>query len=219
MKNEMNFGDSAVCRKRKLSVLLACLVFAGFVLLPIQVNAGETMKVVRVGWYESPFNMKDRFDRRSGYAYEYQQKIAAYVGWSYEYVEGSWPVLLQKLVDGEIDLLSDVSFTPDRAEKILYSSLPMGAEEYYIFTVPDNTEILPEDPRTLDGKRIGVDKEFDREQKLISSQAQNQWEKVSVSSGIAEYDPKLDQSLKDLISRADQLMYENKRLKKENRQK
>ena len=37
-------------------------------------------KVVRVGWYESPFNFSDRFGRRSGYAYECQQKIAAYTG-------------------------------------------------------------------------------------------------------------------------------------------
>lgn len=60
-------------------------------------------KTVRVGWYESPFNMTDQFGRRSGYAYDYQQKIAAYTGWNYEYVEGSWPDLLQMLMDGEID--------------------------------------------------------------------------------------------------------------------
>ena len=66
-------------------------------------------KIVRVGWYESPFNMTDPNGGRSGYAYEYQQKIAAYTGWKYEYVTTSWPKLLQMLQDGEIDLLSDVS--------------------------------------------------------------------------------------------------------------
>ena len=46
-------------------------------------------KVVRVGWYESAFHRTDQFGRRSGYGYEYQQRIATYTGWKYEYVEGS----------------------------------------------------------------------------------------------------------------------------------
>ncbi len=46
-------------------------------------------KVVRVGWYESPFNYTDSFGRRAGYAYEYQQKVAAYTGWTYEYVNAT----------------------------------------------------------------------------------------------------------------------------------
>ena len=65
-------------------------------------HAQETGKTVRVGWYESPFNTADQFGRRSGYAYDYQQKIAAYTGWEYDYVEGSWAELTQKLKTGEI---------------------------------------------------------------------------------------------------------------------
>ena len=41
-------------------------------------------------------------------------KIAAYTGWNYEYVRGSWPDLLRMLEAGEIDLMSDVSYTPER---------------------------------------------------------------------------------------------------------
>ena len=41
-------------------------------------------KTVRVGWYESPFNIIDETGRRSGYAYEYQRKIAAYTGRQYD---------------------------------------------------------------------------------------------------------------------------------------
>lgn len=127
-------------------------------MLPMSACAQGAPKTVRVGWYESPFNMMDAHGRRSGYAYEYQQKIAAYTGWSYEYVDGSWPELYQMLVDGEIDLMSDVSYTPDRAKQMLFPNLEMGAEEYYIFVTPDNTEIRQDDPRTLNGKRIGVNK-------------------------------------------------------------
>ena len=35
------------------------------------------------------------------------------------------------LIKGDIDLMSDVSYTAERAEKMLFPELPMGAEEYY----------------------------------------------------------------------------------------
>ena len=111
---------------------------------------------VRIGWYETPFNVMDKAGRRSGYAYEYQQKLAAYSGWNFTYVKGSWSELMQKLFDGEIDMMSDVSYTEERAEKLLYPELPMGTEEYCIFIVPGNRDITSQDYSTLNGKRIGV---------------------------------------------------------------
>ena len=60
------------------------------------------------------------------------------------------------LIDGEIDLMSDVSYTEERAEMMLFSELPMGSEEYYLFIDRDNTEITPEDYSTLNGKKVGV---------------------------------------------------------------
>ena len=71
----------------------------------------RAQKLVRVGWYDSAFHRRDQFGRRSGYGYEYQQRIATYTGWKYEYVEGSWSTLLEKLIAGEIDILSDVSMS------------------------------------------------------------------------------------------------------------
>ena len=122
-------------------VILLSLVMAMFLMVSLTAHAQASRKTVRVGWYKSPFNTVDQFGRRSGYAYDYQQKIAAYTGWNYEYVEGSWSELLQMLINGEIDLMSDVSYTDERAESMLFSSLRMGAEEYYIFISPDNEDI------------------------------------------------------------------------------
>ncbi|MBQ6126635.1 MAG: EAL domain-containing protein, partial [Erysipelotrichaceae bacterium] len=124
-------------------------------------------KVVRVGWYESTFHRTDQFGRKSGYGYEYQQRVAVFTGWTYEYVEGSWSELFEMLVEGKIDLLSDVSYTPERAEKILYSALGMGSEDYHAFIAPDNTEIRPDDFSTFNGKRVGVNKNSIQEQLLI----------------------------------------------------
>ena len=143
-------------KKRKLAILLSLILAAVFAL---PVNAlGQKSGIIRVGWYESPFNSTDPLGRRSGYAYDYQQKIAAYSGWTYEYVEGSWSDLLQMLSDGKIDLMSDVSFTDERAQSMLFSSLPMGAEEYYLFVSPENNEINSEDYSTFNGKRVGANR-------------------------------------------------------------
>jgi len=143
-------------RSGRPAALLLCLLLAAAFLLPSFAAAETQAKVVRVGWYDTPFNYKDSFGRRTGYAYEYQRKIAAYTGWKYEYVEGNWSELLQMLIDGRIDLLSDVSYTPERAEKFLYSSIPMGTELYYLYVSPANTGISVHDYATLNGKKVGV---------------------------------------------------------------
>ena len=70
--------------KSILKIFTVCLIFATFSSFVQAEN-----KVVRVGWYDSPFNYTDSFGRRAGYAYDYQQKVAAYTGWTYEYVSGS----------------------------------------------------------------------------------------------------------------------------------
>lgn len=109
-------------------------------MLPFTVYAQENGKTVRVGWYESLLKQTDEFGRRSVYAYEYQQKIAPCTGWNYEYVEGSWSELLQMLIDGEIDLMSDLSnidecagFMPLRFVRI---RLKDGTEEVVENTIP-----------------------------------------------------------------------------------
>ena len=142
--------------KKVYAAVLLCLLMVSLFALPAVAQAQEG-KTVRVGWYESSFNTTDRFGRKSGYAYEYQQKIAAYTGWNYEYVVESWPKLLQMLMNGEIDLLSDVSYTAERSERMLFPSLAMGAEEYFVFVPSQNTAgIQGEDISSFNGKRIAV---------------------------------------------------------------
>ena len=133
---------------------MVCLLMMVCVLIPqtVLANAKE-QKTVRVGWHEAPYFITDQFGRKTGYSYEYQMKVAAYTGWTYEYVEGTWSELLQKLKDGEIDLMSDVSYMEERAPDMLFASLPMGTEAYYVFTAPDNTDISSEDFSSLNGKK------------------------------------------------------------------
>ncbi|MDD6051284.1 MAG: transporter substrate-binding domain-containing protein [Clostridiales bacterium] len=140
---------------RRCTVLLCILLLC---LMPRSALGAQERKVVRVGWFESVFNNTDEMGRRSGYAYEYQQKLSAYNSWEYEYVEGSWSELFEMLKSGEIDLLSDVSYTEERAAQMGFPSLPMGEEAYYAYISADNTDITPEDLSTLNGKRVGINR-------------------------------------------------------------
>ena len=199
--SEMCAFRSSFTYKRRMIVIVLSLVMAMILMVPLSAHAQESRKTVRVGWYESPFNTMDQFGRRSGYAYDYQQKIAAYTGWNYEYVEGSWPELLQMLITGEIDLMSDVSFTDERAETMLFSSLPMGAEEYYIFISPNNEEINRDDLSTFDGKKVGVNKES------VQAGFFREWAETNgVQAELIEMTEDLDESL-DMLNQGDIDMY------------
>ena len=136
-----------------LLAALACLL----ALLPLPAHAaGAASKVVRVGWYEDAYNITGKNGERSGYAYEYEQSVAAYTGWTYEYVKAGWSDLLQMMTSGEIDLMAGVSYTEDRAQDMLFSELPMGREIYYLYADLAHTDISASDLRTLNGKRIAL---------------------------------------------------------------
>lgn len=145
-------------RKERIISLAIFFMIAVTIIFPMKATAEEKeeQQVVRVGWYESPFNITGTNGERSGYGYEYQQAIAAYTGWEYEYVTGEWSELLQMLQEGKIDLLSDVSYNSDRANEMLFSAHDMGQEKYYIYASSSHPEISPADINSLNGKKIGI---------------------------------------------------------------
>ena len=55
---------------------------------------------------------------------------------------------------------------------------------------------------------------FSDTMKDISATANNEWEQVHISMGIAVYDEQNDHGVNDVMRRADELMYENKRTRK-----
>lgn len=126
-------------------------------LFPFSALAEETQsKPIRVGWYEDSYHITGKNGKRSGYGYEYEQSLASYTGWHYEYVKESWANLIEMLQNGDIDLMGGISYTDERAETMLFSDLPMGEEKYYLYADMDNTDISASDLSTLNGKRIVV---------------------------------------------------------------
>ncbi len=134
------------------------LVIITCVLLPIRLNAEEVSgKTVRVGYYENEVFEEGASEDavKTGYAYEYYQKMSEYTGWKYEYVYGGFSELYDMLLAGDIDLLAGLAKREDREGLVGYPSAPMGSEIYTLVKHEEESSITA-DPSTLTGKKIGV---------------------------------------------------------------
>ena len=154
-----NFGTSETMQTlmRKSVCAMLCLLLLLSAVLPVKA-AAETApaKVVRVGSFEDTFNYCNEKGARKGYGYELLQTLSGYTGWQFEYVTCDWSDCFEKLKNGEIDIMGDISYTEDRAEEMLFSDEPMGEEKYYLYADLSRADISASDFKTLNGKKIGV---------------------------------------------------------------
>ena len=113
-------------------------------------------KIIRVGSFEDTFNYADKNGVRRGYGYELMQALAGYTGWKFEYVKCDWSNCFDKIENGEIDIMGDISYTDERTQKMLFSDKPMGEERYILYADLSNIDIGTSDFKFMDGKRVGV---------------------------------------------------------------
>ena len=113
-------------------------------------------QIIRVGSFEDTFDYVDKNGVRRGYGYELLQALAGYTGWKFEYVKCDWSNCFDKLENGEIDIMGDISYTDERAQKMLFSDEPMGEEKYILYADLSNMDIGTSDFMFMDGKRVGV---------------------------------------------------------------
>ena len=116
----------------------------------------KEQKIIRVGSFEDTFNYIDKNGVRRGFGYEFMQALAGYTGWKFEYVKCDWSNCFDKLENGEIDIMGDISYTDERAQKMLFSDEPMGEEKYMLYADLSNRDSGTSDFKSLDGKRVGV---------------------------------------------------------------
>ena len=141
-------------------------------LLPASATAQQGQgKVVRVGLFEDTYHKVNVDGELYGYGYEYLQKIASYTGWTIEYVEADWYTCFDKLASGEIDILNGISYTDERSQEMLFSTLPMAEERYFLYGDSRDLKIDPADAHSVSGKTVGV------MEGAIPEDVLNAWEK------------------------------------------
>ena len=156
MKNSGTSETMRTLTRKSICAMLSLLLLLS-VVLPVKA-AAETapVKVVRVGSFEDTFNYINEKGARKGYGYELLATLSGYTGWQFEYVTCDWSDCFEKLENGEIDIMGDVSYTEERAEEMLFSNEPMGVEKYYLYANLSRADISASDFKTLNGKKIGV---------------------------------------------------------------
>ena len=192
-------------KKKRLCLSILALIMLLFV--PVSAYASEIKsdgkttqameeenKTVRVGYFPyANFQEGSYGEHKQGAGYEYLQKISYITGWKYEYVYGSFKECLDMLADGEIDLLGSVSYTPERAESIDYSTYAEGTERYWIYTREEHADLADGDLKQMNGCRIGAtDGSYQKElleKWLDSNQIQAE---VVICKGYDEMIEKLD---------------------------
>ena len=148
-------GKKIVCICMILSLILTCILCV----TPVTAKAAEEEtpeRVVRVGSFEDTFNYVNEKGARKGYGYELLETLSGYTGWKFEYVTCDWSNCFEKLINGEFDIMGDISYTEERAKQMLFSDEPMGEEKYYLYADFLSDDISSADFKTLNGKRIGV---------------------------------------------------------------
>ena len=152
-------------KSRKKSTVLCAGIFVVlgiWMVLTVPCRAAETdndekqSQIIRVGSFEDTFDYVDKNGVRRGYGYELMQALAGYTGWKFEYVKCDWSDCFDKLENGEIDIMGDISYTDERAQKMLFPDEPMGEEKYILYADLSDTDIGMSDFKSLDGKRVGV---------------------------------------------------------------
>ena len=156
MKNSGTSETMRTLTRKSICALLSLLLLLSAV-LPMKAAAeADPVKVVRVGSFEDTFNYVNEKGARKGYGYELLETLSGYTGWQLEYVTCDWSDCFEKLKNGEIDIMGDISYTEERAEEMLFSDEPMGEEKYYLYADLSRADISATNFKTLDGKKIGV---------------------------------------------------------------
>ena len=116
--------------------------------------AGAADRTVSVGVYENaPKVFTDESGRPAGIFIDVIEFIAQKEGWELQFVPGTWAEGLDRLERGEIDLMPDVAYNAERAERYSFHEVPVLSSWAQVYAGEDSgiRSIID-----LEGKRVAV---------------------------------------------------------------
>jgi signal transduction histidine kinase len=133
-------------------ILFSLLLLGG--LSPTTVAAEDDPVTVRVGFYENaPKLFTDESGRPSGFWPDIVGSIAAREGWEIEYVPGTWQTCLERLQNGDLDMMPDVAYTAERAALYAFGTEVVYSSWATVYVQPDSSiQSIPD----LDGMTVAV---------------------------------------------------------------
>lgn len=149
---------SIISRFAVVCCMLGMLIQGSIAEMTAYADDGDNDKI-RVGFFEfSGYHEIDDDGTRTGYGYEFFQKISILDDWTFEYIgyDRSYSDNLEMLLNGELDIVTSVSKTPEREKMFLFSEEPIGTNST-IFTVKEgNVDVIAGDYSTYNGLKVGM---------------------------------------------------------------
>lgn len=136
-------GDSGALAVSGTSEVFAGKAFAE----PAQSDQKSNNEHVCIGYYYGDPAFQDGFgddERKSGYAYEYYQRLSPYSGWDYTYRYLTRGKAIEALKNGEVDIVAGIPKTPELEKELLFSSMDMGldGDPLYFVVNKDRNDLL-----------------------------------------------------------------------------
>lgn len=163
-------------------------------------NSSEAASVIRVGYTGRDQMIVKSGDIFSGYGVSYLQTIAAYTGWKYEYVLVTDENRMDKLKNGNIDLLCDVSMDEAESNSLLTSAENSCMHYALLCAKEDDASVFYNEYEAMNGKRIAVNTSRKMEHMMEEFAAEHHIEYTPVyCSSFAEMDAAVQKGRADLL--------------------
>ncbi|SNB45170.1 transporter substrate-binding domain-containing protein [Geobacter sp. DSM 9736] len=132
--------------------MLCFLLITLFPTLPLAASPAE--RIVRVGAFSYyPAIFQDRDGSVKGFYVDTLEAVAKREHWKLQYIFGSWSDGLDRIRSGEVDLLTSVAYTEERATFMDYGKVPLLTVWGELY-VPRQSPVV--DIRDVRGKTVAV---------------------------------------------------------------
>lgn len=130
------------------------LVVVFFILAAAFCRPPADAETIRVGIYQNPPKVFwNGSGKPQGIFVDIMNQIARNEGWTLEYVFGTWSENLERLEKNELDLVLDVTYSEERAQRFSFNKISVIESWLQAFVIKP---VRLESARDLDGKRIAV---------------------------------------------------------------
>ncbi|MHC1773013.1 MAG: transporter substrate-binding domain-containing protein [Flexilinea sp.] len=184
------------------AVILLCISFR-----PFRTDSTVQQQTIRVGYFLSESYLVISADgSRSGYGYEYLQRIADYSHWKYDFVDCTWGECLKKLENGEIDLMTFADYSPERDKIFDYSKHSFGYDYGALSIRKDNAKYLFNDFESFTGMKVAIQQGSSRYKQLQDYAKVNNFSPVMIEyPGIYSMELALESGEVDAIAISEQM--------------
>jgi two-component system cell cycle sensor histidine kinase/response regulator CckA len=137
----------------KMKNIFKFYIFLLYTVIFTTTLSADSPRKIRAGIYENEPKIFTEKGKPAGFWVELLNYVASKENWKIEWVHGAWDECLQRLQDGQIDMMPDVAYTKERAEKYDFQNETIFISWARIYVPLDSKiESFPD----LDNKKIAV---------------------------------------------------------------